>query len=39
MSDLFTDPAKKTRKIGTILIYSGGIAIMLLGLLFPSTFQ
>lgn len=28
-TDVFTDPTKKTRKIGTILIYVGSILLML----------
>ena len=32
-TELFTDPTKKIRKIGTILIYAGVILLMLKGLI------
>lgn len=32
-TELFTDPNKKIRKIGTILIYVGAILLMLKGLI------
>lgn len=32
-TEIFTDPTKKTRKIGTILIYAGSILLMIKGLL------